>query len=173
MRFPLRTLNNREFLQTHIENVFSTWDFVSFRFSLKVQKTLAPAPVLSAGAVAETVIEQVSNDCSRNSKVLVCLVQQFPLSLWSFCSLGLLVAHSIQIPFSAGEVVLGSYNGPHWFNMAQNGQPSWLPDLSWELPFWVAAALPFSPGLTCDLLKFTCWSPHLQYLRLWLRNQGA
>lgn len=45
----------------------------------KVFKALAPATVLSASTVDEKMIERVSKYYRKNSKLLVCLVQQFPL----------------------------------------------------------------------------------------------
>lgn len=111
-------------------------EFCQFQvFTQKVQNTLAPATVLSASAVDETGIEQVSNYCSKNSKLLVCLVQQFPLAPYSLCSLGLSITHLTQTLFSASEVVLSPCNGTHWFNMVQNGYHSWLPELFRELWF--------------------------------------
>lgn len=85
--FLLLKLNNSEFFQIYRGNLFSTRSFVSFKLSPRNFKTLAPATVLPASAVDEKIIVQVSKYYSKNSKLLVCLVQQFSPFLRPFCLL--------------------------------------------------------------------------------------
>lgn len=98
--FPWLKLNNGVFPNTYRIRIQYT-GFCQFQvFTQKVFKTLAPATVLSASAVDEKIIEQVSKYYSKKSKPLVSskrLVQQFFLFPCPFCSQGFYMAYLMQI----------------------------------------------------------------------------